>query len=261
MAQPVKNFKILFSNLGYARGISGRLAEHIRHAHRHFYCSPAVQQRSLALLNTLIVEERPDLCCLVEVDKGSLPSANFNQLAALVNETYPFFDVENKYGERSFLRSFVLTSGKSNAFVAKVRHDFEKLFFTCGVKRLIYKVRVEGGVTVFFAHFSLKREIRARQILEARTLLHATGGNAMFLGDFNILTGLEEIAPMLDEGKFVLLNRADEPTFFFHRQQKVLDLCICSKDFANSVALKVVPQAYSDHAALVVEIRSEAGRT
>jgi endonuclease/exonuclease/phosphatase family metal-dependent hydrolase len=248
--------KILFINLGYARGIGGRLSEHIRYAYRHFYCSPAIQRQSLDQLNRLIKEEEPDLCCFVEIDQGSFGSARFNQLKHLVSENHAFSDIQNKYAPESLLRSFAVTSGKSNGFISKIKYDFERLYFTCGFKRLVYKIKLAKNTTVFFAHFSLKKSVRARQLLEARDLMRREEGEAIFLGDFNILSGLQEIEPLLDGGRFVLLNRSDVPTFLFHKRALVLDLCVCSRAISKEAFLKIVPQSYSDHAALVLEVKA-----
>jgi hypothetical protein len=78
-------------------------------------------------------------------------------------------------------------------------------------------------------------------------------GEVIFLGDFNILSGLEEITPLLDHGRFVLLNQQDIPTFFFHKRKLVLDLCVCSRTIGKKAVLKVIPQPYSDHAALILQ--------
>jgi endonuclease/exonuclease/phosphatase family metal-dependent hydrolase len=246
--------KILFSNLGYARGISGRLSDHIRYAHRHFYCPPSIQRQSLEQLNQLIKEVGPDLCCFVEIDQGSFGLARFNQLKHLVSENHAFSDIENKYAPGSLLRSLAVTSGKSNAFISRKKYDFEKIYFTCGLKRLVYKIKVAEDITVFFAHFSLKKSVRAQQLLEARDLMQREEGGVIFLGDFNILSGLQEIEPLLDQGRFILLNHSDVPTFFFHKHELVLDLCVCSPAISKKASLRVLPQSYSDHAALILEV-------
>ena len=251
----VNGMKILFMNLGYARGISGSLAHHIRYAHRHFYCSPSVQKQSLNLFNSLMREEKPDIACLVEIDRGSFGTSQFNQVEHLLDETYSFSNIENKYAHNSFLRSFGPTSGKSNAFIARKKYDFEKLSFACGVKRLVYKIKLSDEVTLFFAHFSLNRTTRARQILEAREQMRKVLGEVIFLGDFNVLSGLHEIEPMLDHGRHMLLNRDSEPTFLFHKRKLVLDLCITTPLLAGRAHLRVLPQTYSDHAALILDIR------
>lgn len=246
--------KILFSNLGYARGISGDLTEHITRAHRHFYCPPDIQKAILQQLSALIAEEDPDICCFVEIDQGSFTSGRLNQLAALLNEHYAFFDIENKYGPTSRLRSFFLTAGKSNAFIAKQPMPYEKIYFRAGTKRLIYKVALNSSATLFFAHFSLNRAVRARQILEIRQLVADTPGEVIVLGDFNVLTGLGELAPLMEDSGLTLLNKPDSPTFRFHRKHLLLDLCLCSEGLADKAELKIVPQPFSDHAALMLDI-------
>jgi endonuclease/exonuclease/phosphatase family metal-dependent hydrolase len=250
-------WKILLSNLGYARGINGSLVDHVRYAHRHVYCLPDVQKKSLRQLSKLIALEDPDICCFVEIDKGSFTSAGFNQLEELIDEKYGFFDIENKYAPRSRLRSFFITKGKSNAFLAKRDFPHEKIHFACGVKRLIYKIRLAQNLTLFFAHFALSKPVRTKQILEIEKLIRETKGEVIFMGDFNILTGMREIEPLINHGRFILLNREDDPTFTFHKRKLVLDLCVCSKGIAKHAHLKVVPQPYSDHAALVLNINAD----
>ena len=249
-----RSYKILLSNLGYARGISGKFSHHVRYLHRHFYCSPGVQKRALGQLSTLIAREDPDLCCFVEIDKGSFTSAGYNQLHALIDGKYPHFDIENKYGPTSHLRSFFVTRGKSNGFMAKQDFPHERIYFRHGTKRLVYKIALTSRLDLFFSHLSLNKAVRRAQLLEVRELMGNVSGEAVFLGDFNILSGLAELSPLLEHSGIVLLNQEDEPTFTFHKRRLLLDLCFCSAGLAGSSRLTVVPQAYSDHAALVLEV-------
>ncbi len=247
-------YKILMSNLGYGRGIGGSLDHHIRYAHRHFYCSQPVQEAILRQLGQIIEQQDPDLCCFVEIDKGSTHSANYNQLEALINEHYSFFDIENKYAKSSWLRSFPLTHSKSNAFLSKSPLPFEKIYLTTGTKRLIYKIQLAANITLFFTHFSLSRKTRQQQLYQLRDIIHQLPGEIILLGDFNILTGFSELAPLLQDTGLKLLNMQDRPTFRFHRRHMVLDLCICSQGISAGAQLEIIPQPYSDHAALLLEI-------
>jgi endonuclease/exonuclease/phosphatase family metal-dependent hydrolase len=247
--------KILMSNLGYFRGIDGRLIQHFIRGHRHFYCRVDVQKKAIRQLLDIIEKEDPDICCFVEVDKGSTTSAYFNQMEELITEKYPFFSIENKYGLDSKLRSSPRTKGKSNAFIAKWEFPFEKIYFDYGTKRLIYKIGLEPGLTLFFSHFSLKRNVRAQQLLQVREILAQTQGEVIFLGDFNIWSGFDELAPLFHENNLYLANTGGHFTFRLHRFQKVLDLCICSQSLKPRLDLQVIPQPFSDHAALLVEVR------
>lgn len=250
--------KILMSNLGYLRGIDGRLIQHMLYAHRHFYCPVDIQKRALQQLIALIDSENPDICCFVEIDKGSSTSAHFNQIEHLIGDTYPYFDIENKYALTSRLRDLPRSKGKSNAFIAKRDVPYEKLYFDHGTKRLIYKLRLSDNLTLFFAHFSLKKPVRAQQLLQIRHLLETTPGRHIFLGDFNILTGFGELKPLLAQSDLCLLNDESVPTFTFHRFEKTLDLCLCSSSLRGNLGLRVIPQPFSDHAALLLNIRIDS---
>lgn len=246
--------KILLSNLGYARGINGCLAHHVRYAHRHIFCNHVVQGQALDQLAAILREESPDICCFVEIDSGSFDTAHYDQLAHLLTDDYPQYDVENKYAQGSILRTLAFTRGKSNAFIARKRYPFSKTYFDSGTKRLIYRITITEGLTLFFAHFSLKRKVREQQLAQARGLMHDTEGEVIFMGDFNILSGLGELSPLLEDEGLVLMNRPDMPTFTFHQRRLLLDLCLCTPGIAAHTALRVIPQPYSDHAALVAEV-------
>lgn len=248
-------FKILLSNVGYARGINGCLGHHMRYAHRHIFCPEDVQREVMNQLASLIAEEDPDICCLVEIDNGKLTSSNFSQLEALVNKDYAYFDIENKYGKTSLLRSLIFTKGKSNAFIAKANYEHEKVYFDYGVKKLIYKIKIKEGLTLFFAHYSLNKSVREKQILQTDALIESTPGEVIVLGDFNVLSGLQELTPLLEGKELLLMNDAEQPTFTFHKRELVLDLCLCSKEIAQRTELRVIPQPYSDHAALIATVR------
>lgn len=245
--------KILMSNLGYLRGISGSLADHILFAHRHFYCSIPVQEKMWGQLTGIIQQERPDLCCFVEIEQAVFHEGNLSVIKDIAGEAYPFFDIENKYLPASRLRTFPLTRGKSNAFMAKHQFPYNKLHFAHGTKRLIYKIELAPGLTLFFSHFSLSQKIRAEQLLEVRKLINDTHGEVIFMGDFNILKGFGELSPLLESDNLVLLND-DQPTFTFHVFKRVLDICLCTKEIAGKCRLQIIPQPYSDHAALLLEV-------
>ena len=83
-----RNHKVLFANLGYARGIGGSLGDHARYAYRYIWCPRRTQREAITGLKRLIRREDPELCCLVEIDRGSVNSAFLNQMDQLVDETW-----------------------------------------------------------------------------------------------------------------------------------------------------------------------------
>jgi endonuclease/exonuclease/phosphatase family metal-dependent hydrolase len=251
-------YRILFSNIGYAKGIDGSLRQHIARFARHFYSRMSVQEQVLKELNAIIALEHPDLCCFVEIDSGSAQSSRCNQIQALLNETYAHHDIADKYGPNNNISRMPLHGGRSNGFLS--RHDlvFEKLYFKNGTKRLIYKIAlprgIPGNIHVFFTHFSLQKKIRARQFEEVRKIILDTPGETILLADFNIFYGFKELTPLLQTEDLVVLNNEKDPTFRFSNKRLALDLCLCSKSLLPRLALRIVPQPFSDHAALLVEI-------
>ncbi len=245
--------RVLFSNMGYARGINGSLRHHVLKAGRHIYASPAAQMPVLAQLKAIIAEERPDVCGLVEIDSGSFHSGRFNQLKALLGDGYDFFDIAGKYNPDGALGKMPFHKGKSNAFIAREDLPFERHYFRNGAKRLVYSVALPDGIRLFFAHFSLKRAIRALQMEEMRALVESVPGEAIVLADFNIMHGFSELRPMLLGGMKVM-NGENDHTFMFHRRRLALDLCLCTPGLAERITVRIVPQPFSDHEALVVDI-------
>lgn len=248
--------KILFSNLGYARGIDGSLWHHVSRFGRHFYCPVPPQQLVLSQLKEIITREEPDLCCFVEIDQGARHSSHFNQMEALRDETYSHNDISNKYGTDHWFSRLPFHGSKCNGFLARNEYNFEKLFFRVGRKRLIYRIILPGGIAVYFAHFSLKAPVRVKQFEELQDILLHDGRPSIVLADFNIFKGFSEIDSLLKNTDMRLLNREGEYTFTFHKKRHILDLCLASADIAERVDLKIIPQPFSDHAALFLELKT-----
>lgn len=247
-------YKILFSNIGYAKGIDGSLEQHIRLFSRHFYTTLSVQQQVLAQLKEILIQEDPDICCFVEVDKGSFHSARYNQLNALIDERYPYHDITGKYGEESWLSRALFHVGKSNAFLSKSKIPFQKKYFENGTKRLIYNLELPDNIDLYFAHFSLDWKVRRKQMKEINALITASSKYVIIMADFNIFQGFSELFPLLEGTDLEVLSKEDEPTFTFHKRKLTLDLCICSKALRERASLRIINQPFSDHAALVLEI-------
>lgn len=247
-------FNILFSNIGYAKGIDGSLAQHARHFHRHLYCPIPVQQQVLMQIKGLMKQENPDLCCFVEIEHDEVRPQRFSQLGSLIGEEYPFYDVADKYGPNSWLSRMPWHRGRCNAFLARREMPFERRYFSMGSKRLIYELSGPDNIAIFFAHFSLQRAVRAEQFSELRRLVERSNREVIVLADFNIMGGFAELDPLMRDNKLSVLSREDEPTFTFYKYRRPLDLCIASQSLVPRLGLKVVPQPFSDHAALLVTL-------
>jgi endonuclease/exonuclease/phosphatase family metal-dependent hydrolase len=245
--------KILFSNLAYATGIDGSLRHHASKAARHLFQTRAAQQSVLAQFTAILDQTDPDLCCLVEINQGSITSNHLNQIEVLQSDRYPTSDVSSKYGSGARANYSPFHRGKSNGFIAKSSQTFSKLYFRHGVKRLVYRIELKGGITLFFAHFSLRRKVRALQFHEMRHMAEAAPGDVIVFGDFNTFSGLGELSPLIQDNFLHLMNEPGVPTFRFHRWQHTLDLCLCSPNLASQFRLRVIDQVFSDHDALLLE--------
>lgn len=247
--------KILFSNIGYARGIDGSLKQNLRRIWRYFYSSRAVQQDVLKQLRSIIDHEKPDLCCLVEIDQGSLHSDYFNQIEALVDEDYAFHDVADKYGEGNRFKRLSFFQGRSNAFLSNKKLAFEKFYFSHGTKRLLYRLHLpEQNLYVFFGHFALDRDVRKKQFIEANSLVHMCPGHVIFLADFNIWYGFSELDPLINGTPLKIISKENDYTFSFHNRHMALDVCLCSESLCDRLSVRVIDQPFSDHQALLVEL-------
>ena len=61
------SFKILFANLGYARGIDGSLRAHLKGIGKAFYNPLKSQKIILGQIDKFIQKKDFDLCCFVEI--------------------------------------------------------------------------------------------------------------------------------------------------------------------------------------------------
>ncbi|MBI1301488.1 MAG: hypothetical protein GC137_07505 [Alphaproteobacteria bacterium] len=246
--------KILFTNLGYARGFDGKVSNLFTAITRIIYTPSDVQLDALAQFRAIIDKHQPDLCCMVEIDSGSNASNNINQIKALMCDSYCYHDIASKYGEDNILSRLPYHRGKSNGLISRQPYSFQRLYFTKGNKRLVYQIQLPANTTLFFAHFSLRYKTRRFQITEMQEFMRAATGRVILMADFNILRGIEEIEPLMSAGKLHLLNGRGMPTFTFLNYRLILDLCLCSKELASNTKLEVIPQPFSDHDALLLEI-------
>lgn len=252
--------KILFSNLGYATGIDGSLLHHVRYAMRRIYNPVKVQRRVLDQFRRLIDEQEPDICCIVEIDQGSFHSAGLNQMDAIVASRPVTYDIHSKYAPQSRFGSLPFHIGKSNGFIAQQPLMYRRRFFRCGLKRLVYDITLPTIGRLLFAHFSLQHRVRQQQLEELQEWIEEADEPHVILADFNILHGPQELAPLLEASSLQLLNDPQEPTFTFSSKRHVLDLGLCSHSLVPDTSLQVIPQPYSDHAALLVHIERSPGQ-
>lgn len=244
--------KILFSNLGYAKGISGSFTHHVMYGYRHFYHPAHKQQAVLEQFRSLLINTAPDICCMVELDSGSRSSGYLNQLSGLMCKDYCHGDIAGKYGEDRWINHLPFHRGKSNGFIARQDFTFERHYFPYGSKRLMHQLRLADDIILIFTHFSLRHTTRTKQLTYISEHIKKLDSQVILLADFNILRGMNELMPLMQEAKLVMPPEQTMPTFRFLRRLSMLDVCLCSAQLAEKVKVDVIPQPFSDHAALLV---------
>ena len=237
-----KKFKILLLNFGYGTGLNGSVQNYIFSGNRYIHTSKKTQQNVLNRLNTLISEEKPDLICLIEIKKG--------QITTLLNDTYKYYDIETKYSPKSPLRNVGLFNQNSNAFISNKDVLFKKHYMKHGSKKLVYEINITDNLSIFMAHFSLKKNTRKKQFMEINNLID-TKKQTIVCGDFNIFNGVSEIKYLLSESNLKCAH--NKPTFPAYKPKKSLDLFLCSKQL--NINSRVLANQISDHLPVILEVK------
>ncbi len=234
----------MFLNLQYAIGINGSWRKILRHFPRYFYCGAKVRKNVCSDLKKVLVREQPDVLCLVETYA--------DHVRGLLDENYTFYDVESKYGIKSFLRKMPGFRRRSNAFLARKDLDFQKHFLKNGAKKLIYEMKISEDTGLFMGHFSLFKNIRKRQFTEL-TELARKYKKVIICGDFNIFSGYKELEFMLESLDLTIVERGGRKTFPSGNPRLHLDLFLCSRDMEIK-EMRVLEDQLSDHLSIILEI-------
>lgn len=246
--------RVLLSNVAYGRGLTGSLVDQVLRAYRHLYTRPSVRAGVVEDVRRLVDATRPDVAGFIEVDRRLARGPSLDRLLSVLAPTHPHHDVANKYFEGPGSHRIPFLGRNCNAFCSTRPLEFERVYLPSGIKRLVHKITLAPRLTLFFAHLSLRRTVRLAQIADLRALLEATPGEHVLMGDFNVFSGLDEIAPLLADEHLVLLNDVERTTHRFHRTHRVLDLALASPGLVDRSTLEVHHQPYSDHDALLLHL-------
>lgn len=245
--------RIVYANLGYSRDIDGSIGHHVRRAHHHIYTPRDAQLRSLNFVKEALRELKPDLSCFVEIDRGSLTNGFFDQLPVLREDHHTMVQIDSKYARERKFRRFSISRGKSNAFLASTPLEFRARYLDFGKKRLVYDIDL-AGIRVLVAHCSLLHRVRERQFEQLAEWTRERDGPTVVVGDLNIFRGGHELRPLLADKRFRHLNEAHGPTFRFGPYRANLDTCLVSGEIAERARLQMVPQPFSDHDMLCIDV-------
>jgi len=247
----MKRFRILLFNMGYGAGVDGSIQDYIRYGYRFLYTPKEVQKKVLGKIKKIISANKPNLCCLIEIDKGSLTTGYQNQLKMIEDKAFPHSDIENKYSKKGTLSMLPFFSGKSNCFLSREKLRYKKHYFKHGTKKLIYELYLPKGITLFFTHFSLLKKTRKKQFVEMKALIK-NKKKVIVCGDFNIFDGYEELNHFVENTNLKIIKTSK--TFPSYSPKYTLDLFICSKTIKN-IKCRVLKHAkMSDHLPILAEL-------
>jgi endonuclease/exonuclease/phosphatase family metal-dependent hydrolase len=206
-----------------------------------------------------MVEMKPDIAGLIEVDTGSIRSRSVNQAEAIAEALGHSSSYETKYGENSFTGHLPIMRNQGNAFITGNQISNERIhYFDAGIKRLILELEL-GNLSVFLVHLSLKYRHRHYQLQRLHTLIRETTKPLIVAGDFNTLRGDYEIELFMAATGLNSANKLAEPSYPSHSPRKQLDFILHSPEI-RVTNFRIPKVSFSDHLPLVCDFEIAEAR-
>jgi len=253
--------KLLSANVGYLLDYDGSLTDYVRSPHRAVLGCADSEQRAADRLLDVLVEERPDVACLIEVDGGSFRTSTAGQVTHLAEELREHgldyrARCDPKYGDDGVLVNLPAFGDLSNGLLLQNGHRADAHYLDAGPKRLVNEVRLADDLSLFAVHLALSGRKRRKQLRELADLV-ANRERAIVCGDFNAYGGLDELDPLRDRTDLVLHDPGEtvppRPLDFLVTQTRTLDLFLTSPD-VDVTRCEALDVQVSDHRPVVLEV-------
>ncbi|MBB6647358.1 endonuclease/exonuclease/phosphatase family protein [Halobellus ruber] len=197
--------KILSFNVGYFLGFQSQ-REWIRRPHRLLVGDRTGGRERIERFVEVVMQERPDVVAVQEVDQGSIRSHFENQCQTIANylertELSYRSRADVKYGVDNPISNLPVLRNMSNAIFWKAGHGRAQ-YLSKGTKRLVQVVEAEGVPTVMSVHLSKTESAREEQM---RELAGVTDNHdeVILTGDFNV-KHRTEFEPLVEQAGFEL---------------------------------------------------------
>lgn len=195
--------KLLQHNVNYFLGFDGSLRKYVRHCTRGVRADRAAERENMEAFADLVVDERPDVVFLTEVDMGSIRTRTRGQpsmLRSMCSERGLELSssAANKYAPGSILSRLPVLRHMANGVLYGSSFETQEHYIGPGSKQLVYEAR-KDGLSLFSVHLPLLRRARRKQ-LENLAELVAQRDRVIVTGDFNNYHGESELQPLLDAG-------------------------------------------------------------
>ena len=235
-------------NIAYGTGAPGTMLENIGTGYRYLRASAHHLERLIEFIRS----ENPDIVGLLEVDTGSYRTAALNQVESIAAGLNHYHQSSVKYAGGSFGRKAPIFRNQANAVLTREPVDQNVFhFFDMGFKRLVIEVEYTG-VTLFLVHLSLRKRVRKKQLQMLAELI-GNRPRVVVGGDFNALSGEDELRDFRKVLSLKSANIASLPTFPSWKPRKELDFILHSEDIALK-SFAVTDVRFSDHLPLVANI-------
>ncbi len=241
--------RILVYNIAYGTGSPGSIHRRLLTAHRYL----KTNSEHFEKVSDFIESSNADIVGLVEADSGSYRTGYRDQIAELAAQLKHYHFGSVKYGENSISRNIPILNKQCNALLTRELSAESKLhFLSRGMKKLVIEVDV-NNVKVFVVHLSLRKAVRVRQLSLLADLIPANTP-VIVAGDFNTMSGSEELQDFMRDTGLINPNRAELPTYPAWKPKRQLDYLLHSKEIVPEYF--AVPQVdFSDHLPLIMDFK------
>jgi len=192
-----------------------------------------------------------DIVCLAEVDGGSYRHNQCNQAESLASDKEWTYRFAGKYGSGSLFSHLPILSSQGNAVLSALPiSSYSERTFSKGIKKTFLDVEFDG-FHVLLAHLSLGKRARKTQLQEMSRYCDQLSKPVILGGDFNLIYGDHELAPLTGTG----LKDADSkarPTFPSRMPKLRLDCMLTDKEI-HVENVDVPRTCLSDHLPLVCD--------
>ncbi|MBU6470897.1 MAG: endonuclease/exonuclease/phosphatase family protein [Gammaproteobacteria bacterium] len=212
--------------------------------------------RNLGRIVEFIQSTHPDIAGLIEVDMGSVRAATQNQAEVIANATGLVPAYHNKYARGSINQYLPIVRKQGNAFLTRQTDAIQRFhYFDLGIKRLIIELEMTH-LCLFLVHLSLRYRHRQHQMHHLVSLVRSSRKPVIVAGDFNTLSGSEEIdlfAAAAGLHSANVRNQSSWPSSHPHRQ---LDFILYSQG-VRMLAFDIPNVQFSDHLPLLFDFELE----
>ena len=202
-------------------------------------------------------ESDPDVMGLVEVDSGSYRSDKKNQAEEIADAMGHYHSYKSKYQENHPLFTKIpILNKQGNAFISKNSVTREQCHYvTRGVKKLVMELELEN-VVFLLVHLALFYKTRMGQLRELKQIIKNIDKPCIVAGDFNVLTGQDELELFREAAGLLEPHGGHAPTFPSWKPRMDLDFVFHTKGI-KVIDLKVPPVQFSDHLPVICDFEVE----